>query len=99
VATWGSALTLNTWYLIVGWRDGTALTVNIQVNNATAVSAATGAIVADDTTGAFSIGAFGGQTGYTTSNIDEVGYWSRVLTAQERTSMFNSGNGKFWTFN
>jgi hypothetical protein len=97
IAAWGSALTLGTWYYIVGWRNGAAQTLNIQVNNGTAVSAATGAIVDGDTATAFSIGAFGSGASATTSSIDEVGFWKRVLTAQERTDLYNGGTGLFYS--
>jgi hypothetical protein len=30
--------------------------------------------------------------------IDEVAIWSRVLTSDERTELFNAGAGKFYPF-
>lgn len=35
---------------------------------------------------------------YTTGKVDEVAIWSRVLTADERTELWNAGRGKFYNF-
>jgi hypothetical protein len=80
-----------TWYFIVAWHDSVADTLNISVNDGVVDSQAhTGGVV--DSAADFNIGA------YTTSNyhsgrIDQVGLWKRVLTAAERTALYNSGNG------
>lgn len=86
-----------TWYYIVAWHDATANTVNIQVNNGTvdSVSYSNGI---NDTTTAFDIGALS-NTGFAMDGrIDEVGLWKRTLTVQERTDLYNSGNGFTYPF-
>lgn len=79
------------WYFIVFWHDSVGNTINLQVNNGTLNSAAhtTGVY---QTTGTFTVGADETAT-YTDGLIDEVSFWKRVLTADERTELYNSGNG------
>ena len=81
-----------TWYFVVAWHDATADTINIQVNDGTVNSAAhlTGVL---DSTSAFQIGAQSAPSDFWDGLIDQVGLWKRVLTAGERTQLYNSGNG------
>ena len=90
------APSLATWYFVVGWHDAAGNTVNIQVNNTTAVSTATGGAVSD-LAEALYIGAQNGSVSGTIrfwdGDMDEIGFWKRVLTAQERTDLYNGGTG------
>jgi len=87
-----------TWYYIVAWHDAVANTVNIQVNNGTVDSASFSSGVRDGT-GSFAIGTAGDiTTALWDGLIDEVGFWKRVLTAQERTDLYNNGNGFAYPF-
>ncbi len=83
---------ISTWYFVVGWHDSSANTINIQVNNGTVDSAAHSA-GAFDSTSAFQIGALTAASYYMDGRIDEVGFWKKVLTAQERTDLYNNGSG------
>lgn len=83
-----------TWYYIVAWHDATANTINIQVNNGTANSAAETVTIADQA-GSFYMGV-AADTQYMDGRIDETAFWKRVLTADERTSLYNSGAGLAW---
>lgn len=47
-----------------------------------------------DHTGNFQLGANLGTTGDVDVNVDELGYWKRVLTDSERTYLWNNGNGR-----
>jgi len=82
------------WYFIVGWFDFTAQKLNIQINN--------GAIDQNDPVGIDAGGAtveMGRRTvNYWDGDIDEVGIWNRVLTADERTSLYNNGSGLTYPF-
>jgi len=86
-----------TWYFVVCWHDATANTLNIQVNNGTADSAAhsTGSF---DGTATFNIGAQQSANQWWNGRIDEVGFWKRTLTAGEKTSLYNSGSGFAYPF-
>lgn len=85
------------WYFIVAWHDASANTINVQVNNGTvdSVSHTTGVF---DNTAAFTIGARDGATQPWDGLIDECGFWKRVLTSDERTALYNSGNGLAYPF-
>jgi hypothetical protein len=86
-----------TWYFVVAWHDATANTVNIQVNNGTPNSASFSDGCAD-LGGGFSIGKGGDFGTYYDGLVDEVGIWGRVLTSDERTALYNSGNGTTYPF-
>lgn len=93
--TLGSPST-GTWYFIIAWHDATADTINIQVNNGTADSAAHSAGVYDNTA-AFLLGARDGGS-YLDGALDEISFWKgRILTAGEKTALWNGGAGVDFT--
>ena len=88
-----------TWYFVVAWHDATANTIHIQVNNGTAASAShtTGSW---NSTSPFTIGNYAGVPDGSNAwngRIDEVGFWKRVLTAQERANLYNGGSGNTYS--
>jgi hypothetical protein len=85
---------LSTWYFIVAWHDAAANTINIRVNNGTADSVTTGGQVVPDTSSELRIGSDQSGLGdYWDGRIDAVGFWKRVLTADEQTDLYNNNNG------
>jgi hypothetical protein len=84
-----------TWYYVVAWHDSVADTVNIQVNDGTVDSTAYSA-GSWDSGHPFKIGAT--SIFFGDGRIDEVGFWKRVLTSGERTSLYNSGSGLAYPF-
>lgn len=83
-----------TWYLIIAWHDAANNQIGISVNNGTPNTAA---LVggATDTTADFNIGSLDSSTsGEWDGRIDEVGFWKKVLSADERTELYNAGVGK-----
>lgn len=89
--SFGKPLT-ETWHYVVAWHDATENTINIQVDNGAIDSTSySSGITTTATTfylGQLALGYhFGGL-------IDEVGLWKRVLTSDERTWLYNSGNGR-----
>lgn len=85
----------STWYFVVAWHDSVADTVNIQVNNGTVNSSAY-TFGSWDSTEPLWIGR--SSSGYQNGRIDAVGFWKRVLTAGERTSLYNGGAGLQYPF-
>ena len=86
---------LATWYFIVAWHDSTANTINIQVNNGTVDSTAHSGGV-NDSNKDFVLGSYmptGGGFVWD-GRIDEVGFWKKVLSAQEKTDLYNGGSGQ-----
>lgn len=91
---------LNTgqWYFLVGWFDSSISTAYLSVDNGTPISEAIalGGVMANPSVD-FMIGAFDSPvTQYHDGDLDEVGVWSRILTATERTYLFNGNAGRTW---
>ncbi len=88
-----------TWYFVVCWYDVTIDKLGIQVNNGTADLSGEHLLGAADKTSEFDIGR---RDGSTTDDwdglIDEVSIWKRLLTANEKTKLYNSGNGLVYPF-
>lgn len=92
---------INTMKFIVAWHDAATNTLNIQINNGTIFSIGTGGVYGAAGAAPFRIGSrnYTGSEGYNKGLIDEVGFWKRVLTSQERTLLYNSGSGLTYPFN
>lgn len=84
---------LGNWYFIIAWHDATANTINIQVNNGNVDSAAY-TLGSYDSNGDFVIGAYPAFSEYFDGLIDQVGFWKRTLTTEEKTFLYNAGNGR-----
>jgi hypothetical protein len=87
------------WYFVVGWHDVTNNLVGIQVDNGTADTfATTGA----PTTGTaqFRVGsdAYAVTPALLDGRSQRVGFWKRLLTAGEKTTLYNAGNGISYPF-
>jgi RHS repeat-associated protein len=96
---WGGASpTANQWYYVCAWHDAVANRIGIQVNNGTTTSAAYSAGVYDSQA-SIVIGAGFINPAPIYSNIyaDEVVFYKRVLTAGERTWLYNNGTGRTYT--
>lgn len=87
----------STWYYVIAWHDAVADTINISVNNGTADSAAhtTGVFGGG---GNFQVGALqvDGTTNtyYMNGLIDEAFKLDKAPSADERSFLYNSGNGR-----
>lgn len=89
-------LAAGTWYLVIGWFDAAAGTINIQVNNG-AIDSVPTTVVQEDGATSFNIGSESGSGTFWNGRIDEVGFWKRVLTAQERAELYNTGQGNTYS--
>jgi hypothetical protein len=92
----GSAIA-NQWYYVVAWHDAVNDQIGISLNNAAAITSAhTGGV--NDTTGTFYVGVGPGAdvNGLHDGRMDEVAVWKRVLTADERASLYNGGFGRMY---
>lgn len=85
------------WYFVVGWYDGVNL--NIQINDGPVDSTAYTLDIYDGL-GAFAIGGYydAGGNEFWDGRIDSVSLWKRVLTAAERTALYNAGFGLDYPF-
>lgn len=89
-------LTTNAWYFFVAWHDAANNILGISVNNTSNTTSYS--LGANDGNQAFVLGASPAQSLYWDGLLDEVGFWRRVLTSQERTDLYNSGNGLEYPF-
>jgi len=98
VGTSSGAISTSTWYYVIAWHDAAANEVYIQVNNGTVDSASYSA-GSFDGSNSFNISSYNNGTGWLFDGlIDEVGFWKRILTSQERSNLYNSGNGLAYPF-
>lgn len=85
------AIAINTWLFVAAWHDSVNDQICISVNNGSANCLVHTAGVRDGTS-PFQIGR--SATGnYFAGRADELGFWKKVLTSQERTDLYNSGIG------
>jgi len=88
------AITTGVWYFILGWHDSVGNNIYCQINNNTPSSTAWSLGSSTGLAGDFRIGGMD-RTGNTFDGvIDECFAYNRILTASERTSLYNSGNGR-----
>lgn len=80
------------WIFIVAWLDTDADKLKIQINNGTVDEVDVFAPPSTDA-GAFILGSFDGANLFLDGRLDSVSFWKRLLTAAERTRLYNSGNG------
>jgi Concanavalin A-like lectin/glucanases superfamily len=89
------AVSTGQWYFIIAWHDTAVDKIFISVNNG-AADENPRTITISDTASDFAIGIqqfTGGPYAPFYGRIDQVGFWKRILTASERTSLYNGGNG------
>jgi hypothetical protein len=89
--------TTGTWYHVIAYFDDSANEIGIVINNGTPVTTSF--------TSSLSGGAGNLRVMRSTADgespdgrIDGLGVWSRVLTSDERTELYNSGTGKDYPF-
>ena len=98
-ATSFGALTTATWYNFVAWHSNNAhvgISVNLSANSS---AYTTGVRVgsAPFTLGVLSDGLPGPAVSYLDARMDEVGFWKKILTAQERSDLYSGGSGNTYT--
>lgn len=84
---------LGRWQFVMMWHDDAGKTAFLQLNNGTIYSESTAGVNIQDTAAPIRLGGLGagGDVGAFDGILDDVMIWNRVLTAAERTSVFNSG--------
>lgn len=87
--------TTGEWHFFIAWHNASSNTLNLQVDNGTVVTRTTSGTAPHASSAEFRLGArqFSGFEGYLDGDLDEVGFWKRVLTSDERTELWNDGNG------
>lgn len=86
-----------TWYLLHVWHDSVNNQLGIALDAGTpSTTSYSGGITATST--ALYIGVSGDGGSNWDGLIDEVGFWKRVLTSDERTELYNSGSGRDYAY-
>ena len=84
----------STWYHFLVWHDSVGNTMKMQINGGAVTSVNTTGGALNDGAARIEIGSYNnGVSSFMNGLIDEVGFWKRVLTEDERTRLYNSGNG------
>jgi hypothetical protein len=87
------ALTTGVWYHIVCWHDAVNNQVGIKINDGTADTVATTGAAANSAK-RFILGTGDGSAAPNYDGLlDECGFWKRILTAGEKTALYNGGSG------
>ena len=96
--TFGAAST-GTWYFLIGQHDAANDLAGISVNNGALDTVATGGALSAATAANLRIGARDAiNQRFITGRVDEVGFWKRLLTSDEKAHLYNSGNGRSYPF-
>ena len=87
------------WHFVIGWYDASTSTTNIQLDNGTVHTHSSVTSPGDDTKRLLigAVNTTASQTDYFNGQIDEVGFWKKVLTAQEGTDLYNAGSGNTYS--
>jgi hypothetical protein len=88
-------LPINVWHLGIAWFDYNANphTVSLQVDNGPVITGPAAQIVVSGTELRVFGRPFQDYWNDFYGAIDEMGYWNRLLTPQERSALWNNGNG------
>lgn len=88
----GSALSAATWYFWCAYHDSVNNLVGLSINAGVPATAATTGPMATQNI-PITLGARGALDNFLNGRLDNVGLWRRVLTAAERTRLYNGGAG------
>ncbi len=90
-------ISASTWYFFVAWHDSVANTINLSVNNNTPALLSHSGGVFDGSSPLY-LGHNHEGTTWLNGRLDSVSIWKRVLSAGERTQLYNSGTGLDYPF-
>ncbi len=94
-----TSMSAATWHFVVIWHDSTGNTVNIQIDNGTAVSDATiTPFGVFDGSQDFRLGNYADLANPLSGRLSRWGVWHKILSADEKTTLYNSGDGIDYPF-
>lgn len=93
--TWTGTPSLDTWYHVLVWHEGSGDRRGISVDNGTPVITQFTDNGTVDTTAPFAIGATGSIANFFDGAVDEVCFWKRLLSPSEKTQLYSEGRGAF----
>ncbi len=83
----------NVWHFVAVWHDPATDVLGMQIDNGTPITAAWSGGTQDEA-GNFTFGYEPNWLLQWDGGLDEWGFWKKVLTSDERTWLYNSGNGR-----
>lgn len=94
-----TAISEDTWYLVLAWHDASGNTLNISVDNGTANSVGYSGGVRDSGSD-LNLGRLThtSTTALLGGRLDSISIWKRLLTTDEKTSLYNAGAGLDYPF-
>lgn len=95
----GTTISNDTWYFAAATWDGTYLILYLNGSAETLTKNVDGTVTMNDTAANrnWGLGSSGdGTNSFWYGMIDTVNVWSRAITAEEVTSLYNSGNGMYF---
>lgn len=94
-----TAVSQATWHFVVAWHDAAANTINMQFDNGSINTLSTIGAGIHDGTAYFALGNFvDGPTRNLEGRLAKWGIWHKVLSSDEKTTLYNSGNGIDYPF-
>jgi hypothetical protein len=98
VSTPVNSVTTGNWYFVVAYHNKSTDQIGVSLNNGTPVITSTGGAAPLVFDGWFTIGDFRDVSGYRLDgDVDEVGFWKRILTSQEKTDLYNGATGNSYS--
>jgi len=94
----GGVMAAAAWHFIVAKHNSVSDTIEIQIDNGAPVIMATGGTAPNDAASNFCVGAMflsmGAVGRYLGGDVDEIGFWKRILSYDEITYLYNAGAGR-----
>ena len=87
------ALSDSTWYFVVAWHDSVNNEVGLQINNTTPDTASYSLGVRAGTNACFIGAQSPSATNPESGRGDQYCFWKTILTADQKTSLYNGGSG------
>lgn len=88
----------DTWYFVVAWHDAASGEVGLSVDNGSDHTAATFGTPVDSSSDFVACGLNPYYVSPPEGRVDELGFWSRLLTEEERDVLWNDGDGCTYPF-
>lgn len=103
ISAGNTAMQTNVWHFFVYWYDSPGRKFAMQVwggNYSGATNSTPTAGTVSDAGAPFQIGRtfYSGSSYLIDGEIDELGFWKRVLTEAEKATLYNSGSGRAYPF-
>lgn len=94
----GGVVAIAGWHFIVVKHNSVANTIEIQIDNGAPVIGATGVAFPNDAASNFCVGSMFLSMGvvgrYLDGDVDEIGFWKRILSYEEIDYLYNAGVGR-----